>query len=213
MPEAEVDLSPLINRVIRGDESALAELFAHYRQRLWRLVNFRLHPKLQGRIDADDVLQEAWMDAIKRIDHFMHEASRSCFVWFRLIVCQTLTDIHRRHLGTQKRDATRETSIHGGWSSDSTSMSLSFQLLGHLTSPSQAAARAELSQQLDGALDTMSDLDREVLAMRHFEEMSNSETAQVLNISEQAASLRYVRALKRLKGVLICVPGFEESDD
>lgn len=213
MTDSGDTISPLINRVLRGDEQALAELFSIYRDRLWRLVNFRLHPRLQGRIDADDVLQEAWMDAVKRIDHFMHEASRSCFVWFRLIVCQTLTDIHRRHLGTQKRDATRELSLHGGWSSDDTSMSLSFQLLGHLTSPSQAAVRVELSQQLDAALETMSDLDREVLALRHFEELSNGETAQVLSISEQAASLRYVRALKRLKHVLACIPGFQVPDE
>lgn len=211
MSEQDSEPQDLVSRVIRGDENALAELFARYRQRLWRMVNFRLHHRLQGRVDADDVLQEAWINAVKRIEYFLHEASRSPFIWFRMIVNQTLIDIHRRHMETQMRDASRDRSIHGGWSSESTSMSLSFHLLGHMTSPSSAALRAELSQQLDAALASMSELDQEVLALRHFEELSNAETAQVLGISEQAASLRYVRALRRMKTVLQAIPGYGDS--
>lgn len=199
--------SELVNRIVRGDRDALAELFAQHRDRLWRMVNFRIDPRLHGRVDADDVLQEAYLSAAQRIDSFLQDASRSVFVWLRLIVSQTLIDVHRRHLGVKKRDARRDVSIHGGWDSASTSYSLSFHLLGHLTSPSSAAIRAELAQQLDAALETLSDLDREVLAMRHFEELSNQETAQVLGISEQAASIRYVRALGRLKGVMTAVAG------
>lgn len=202
----------LVNRVIEGDSNALAELFAMYRQRLWRMVNFRLHRRLQGRVDADDILQESFINATKRIDSFLKDASRSIFIWFRLIVSQTMVDIHRRHMGVQARDASREFSIHGGWSSESTSYSLSFHLLGHLTSPSQVALRAELSQQLDTALAGMNDIDREVLALRHFEELSNLETAQVLNITQQAASVRYIRALSRLKDVMSAIPGFLGDD-
>ena len=124
----------LIDRVINGDENALAELFSQHRDRLWRMVNFRMDPRLHGRVDADDVLQEAWLSMVQRISHFLSDASRSIFVWFRLITSQTLIDIHRRHLGTQKRNAGMEFSIHKGWSSESTSFSLSFHLLGHLTS-------------------------------------------------------------------------------
>ncbi|MEZ6129736.1 MAG: sigma-70 family RNA polymerase sigma factor [Planctomycetaceae bacterium] len=198
----------LIARVANRDEDALAELFSQHRDRLWRMVNFRMDPRLHGRIDADDVLQEAWMSAVQRIDHFLADASRSIFVWFRLITSQTLIDIHRRHLGTQKRDAGKEFSIHRGWSSESTSFSLSFHLLGHLTSPTQAALREELSRQLKAALESMNEIDREVLALRHFEQLSNRETAQILQISDQAASDRYMRALARLKGVLTSLPGF-----
>ena len=198
----------LVNRVIQGDTDALAELFAMSRQRLWRMVNFRLHRRLQGRVDADDVLQESFINAVKRIDAFLKDASRSIFIWFRLIVSQTLVDIHRRHLGAQSRDASREFSIHSGWSPESTSFSLSFHLLGQLSSPSPFAVRAELSQLLDAALDGMNDVDREVLALRHFEELTNVETAQVLNMTQQAASVRYVRALARLKKVMQAIPGF-----
>ena len=198
----------LVNRVLRGDQDALAQLFAVHHQRLWRMVNFRMNQRLRGRVDADDVLQEAFINASQRMEHFLSDASRSVFIWLRLIVSQTLVDVHRRHLMTQMRDANREFSIQSGWSSESTSFSLSFHLLGHLTSPSQAALRVELSQQLSAALSTVTAVDREVLALRHFEELSNSETAQVLNMSEQAASIRYIRALTRLKGVMSAIPGF-----
>lgn len=208
MSDLPAETPELVNRVIRGDTEALTELFAVYRPRLWRMVNFRLDPRLSGRLDADDILQEAWMRTIDRIDSFISDASRSSFIWFRMIVTQTMVDLHRRHLGAQKRSAAKEMSIHGGWSSDSTSVSLARHLLGHLTSPSNAALRAELSQQLETALTTMSDIDREVLALRHFEELTNSETALVLEMTEQAASARYVRALGRLRHVLTAVPGF-----
>ncbi|HIE99046.1 MAG: sigma-70 family RNA polymerase sigma factor [Fuerstiella sp.] len=198
----------LIEKVVHGDENALAELFSKHRDRLWRMVNFRMDPRLHGRVDADDVLQEAWLSVVQRIDHFLSDASRSIFVWFRLITGQTMIDIHRRHLGTQKRNAAMEFSINKGWSSESTSFSLSFHLLGHLTSPTQAALREELSEQLKAALASMNEIDREVLALRHFEQLTNRETAQILGISDQAASDRYMRALGRLKGVLSALPGF-----
>jgi len=191
----------LINRVIRGDRDALAELFLQYRPRLWRMVNFRLHPKLRGRIDPDDVLQEAWLRAVDRMSSFLREASHSSFIWFRMIVSQALIDLHRKHLDAEKRDASREQSIHG-WGNDSTSSALSFHLMARQGSPSSAMGRAELAAQLDAALLCMDESDREVLALRHFEELGNSETARVLNMSEQAAGMRYLRALRRLRQVL-----------
>jgi len=204
--EDEHDL--LVERIARGDETALAGLFSFYRQRLWRIVSFRLDRRLQGRVDADDVLQEAYLNAVQRMDRFLYDHPRSFFIWIRMIVTQTLIDVHRRHIGAQKRDASRDKSIQGRWSPSSTSYSLSFHLLGHLTSPSQAALRAELSEQIDLALAGMSDIDREVLALRHFEELSNLETSQLLGLSEQAASLRYIRAISRLRNVLEAIPGF-----
>jgi len=193
---------------MRGDRQALADLFAIYRPRLWRTVNFRLHPRLQGRIDADDVLQDAWLMAVDRISYFLRDASHSPFIWFRMIVNQALIDLHRRHLGAEKRDASRDVPLYGSSSSESTSSSMAFHLLGHLTSPSSALNKAELARQLDVALQGMNEIDREVLALRHFEELSNAETARVLNMSEQAASGRYIRALGRLKQILEVFPGF-----
>lgn len=212
--DAAADLTPdefdkLVDRIVAGDAQALATLFTHYRQRLWRLVSFRLHPKLRGRVDPDDVLQDAWMRAVERIEYFLRDASRSAFVWFRMVVCQTLVETHRRHMGAEKRTASREFSISQKFDSKSTSSSLAFHLQGSLTSPSSALSRAETAKQIDAVLGGMSDIDREVLALRHFEHLTNAETAQVLEMSEQAASIRYIRALKRLKGILELLPDFK----
>lgn len=191
------------------DEAAFAELFAEHRPRLERMVRFRLDPRLRGRVDADDVLQEAYLAAAQRLDAFRTSQPMSPLVWLRLIVGQTMIDIHRRHLGAQMRDAGREFSIQDRLASG-TATSLSFCLLGRLSSPSQAALRAELSAMLAKALEEMNPTDREILALRHFEELTNKETAEVLGIEVKAASIRYVRALERLKSVLQKIPGFLE---
>jgi RNA polymerase sigma-70 factor (ECF subfamily) len=204
---------PLLARVLAGDERAFAEAFAEHRERLWRMVHFRLDRRLQGRVDADDILQEAYLDGVKRMHHLVENQPISLFVWLRLVTGQTLIDVHRRHLGAKMRDAEREESIQQRLS-EGTSVSLSYHLLAHLTSPSQAAAKAELTALVEEALGGMSETDREVLALRHFEELTNTEVAEVLGIERKAASIRYVRALARLKTVLQRIPGFfgEHSD-
>jgi len=207
MSEGDPDLQQLLEKLDNGDESALGALFAIHRDRLWRMVHFRLDRRLCGRVDADDVLQEAYLDAAKRIQHYIHNPSMSFFVWLRQVVMQTMIDLHRQHLGAQMRDANREVPMHRH-RPDATSMSIARQLLGHLTSPSQAMMRAEMSEQLEQALESMEPIDREVLALRHFEELTNSEVAEVLGIQQKAASIRYVRAIGRLKSILEQIPGF-----
>lgn len=201
-----------LEQVLAGDEQAFASVFADHRERLWRMVHFRLDRRLQGRVDADDVLQEAYLDAVKRLPHFADSQPMSFFVWLRLVVGQTLIDVHRRHLGAKMRDAEREESIQQQLS-EGTSISLSFHLLAHLTSPSQSAVRQELISLVEEALGGMSDTDREVLALRHFEELTNNEVAEVLGLERKAASIRYVRALARLKTVLQKIPGFFAEDE
>jgi len=212
MADAAGGSEELLGRVRRGDEHALAELFSQHRERLWRILHFRLDRRLHGRVDADDVLQEAYLDAVSRIRHFKGECAVSFFVWLRLIVNQTLVDVHRRHLGAQMRDAQREVAGQGGRYPATTTFSLAANLLGHLTSPTLAARRAELSTQLEATLDGMDPIDREVLALRHFEELTNSEVAEALGIEQKAASIRYVRALRRLKEILVEIPDFQVDD-
>lgn len=203
----------LLLRVKSGDQQALAKLFSLHRDRLWQVINFRIDARLRGRVDADDILQEAYLDAAQRIQHYLDNSTQTFFIWLRLIANQTLIDVHRRHLGAQMRDASRDMSIHAHYA-NATSMSIASQLLGHLASPSQVAMRDEVSLQLNQAIESMEPIDREVLALRHFEELTNSEVAEVLNIQQKAASIRYRRALKRLKEVLAKLPGFEsESQD
>jgi len=174
------------------------------------MVHFRMDPRLRGRIDPDDILQEAYLDAIGRIHHFTDHPVVSIFVWFRLIVSQTLQTVHRRHLGTQMRDVKREQNQYRRTVDGSaTAVSIISLVADHLTSPSQAVVRTERVTALEEALGDMSELDREVLALRHFEELSNEETAEELGINPKAASTRYFRAIRRLKGLLDNRPDFE----
>ncbi|MGF1581140.1 MAG: sigma-70 family RNA polymerase sigma factor [Gemmataceae bacterium] len=201
----------LVERLRAGEEAVLAELFSLHRDRLWRMLNFRMDRRLAGRVDAEDILQEAYLSASGRIEHYRKEESMSFFVWLRLIVNQTLIDVHRRHIGAEMRDANREVSLHHKGNAQSTSMSLAAKLLGNITSPSQAAVREETSAQLERAIASMDTIDQEVLALRHFEDLTNSEVAEVLGIAQTAASNRYVRALARLKDILAKIPGFLDS--
>jgi len=202
------DEMALVDGVIHGDKFALSQLFDSFRPRLRQIVNFRLDRRIYGRVDADDVLQEAYLNAEQRMKRLIKDRPATFFIWLRQIVNNTLADVHRRHLGAQKRSAKRDISIDVRWSSESTSASLAFHLLGRITSPSQAALQTELAQQIDAALNKLGDVDREILALRHFEELTNSEAAQVLNMTARAASMRYVRAISRLRQVLQAIPGF-----
>ncbi len=205
------DPNALADRMRQGDREALAELFSQHREQLRRLVGFRMDRRLCGRVDPEDVLQEAYLAAAQRLAQFGTESFASPFVWLRLMVLQTLTDVHRHHLEAQMRTAHREVALPGGYGPATSSASLAALFVAAITSPSQAAARAELFEQVEGALATMEPLDHEVLALRHFEELSNSEVAEVLGIEQKAASIRYVRAIKRLRAVLSQLPGFSEG--
>lgn len=205
------DTGELLQRLQAGDAQALAELFTHYRDRLRRMVKLRLDRRLQGRVDPSDVLQEAYLDVSKRAPEYLANPALPFFLWVRFLTGQRLLAVHRQHLGAQMRDAGQEVSLYRGALPQATSASLAAQLLGRLTSPTQAAVRAELQIRLQEALNVMDPLDREVLVLRHFEELSNNETAEVLGLQKSAASNRYVRALKRLKDILASMPGFFDS--
>lgn len=206
------DSEGLALRLKSGDREALSLLFSQQWDRLWRIVNFRMDRRLLGRVDPDDVLQEAYLAAAGRLKHYNEESSFSPLVWVRMILLQTLIDIHRHHLGSRMRDADREVDLQGCAYPQTTAVSLAALLAANLTSPSQVAVRAETIGQVEQAIASMDPLDREVLALRHFEELGNKEVAEVLEIEQKAASIRYVRALKRLKSNLSQMPGFWEGD-
>jgi RNA polymerase sigma-70 factor (ECF subfamily) len=213
MPDSAAKADGLRNRLRGRDPEALAELFSEHRDRLWRMASFRMDRRLIGRIDPEDVLQETYLAAAARLEHYDADASSSPFVWLRMVLMQTLTDLHRHHLGTQMRNAYREVALPGCHYPQMTSASLAAQLVGHFTSPSQAAAYEEMLAKVEQAVGAMDPLDQEVLALRHFEELSNSETAEVLGIQQSTASMRYVRAIKRLRETLSNMPGFEGYAD
>lgn len=187
----------------QGDAEGLNQLFSRHRERLRRMVQFRIARQLRGRIDASDVLQEAFLEASTRLRDYLREPSMPFFLWLRFITRQKLAALHRHHLGVKARDPRKEVAIYDGALPEATSEALAAQLLGHSSTPSEAAVRAEMQVRLQEALNCLDPLEREVLALRHFERLSNAETARELDIGESAASKRYIRALMRLKGILV----------
>ena len=201
----------LIRRAGEGDTAGLEGLLERYRPRLRRMIKLRLDRRLQGRVDPSDVIQEAYVEVSRGLADYLHNPSLPFFLWLRLVTGQKLALVHRQHLGVQARDAGREVSLHRGALPEATSAALAAQLIGRRTTPSQAAARAELKIRLQEALNSMDELDREVLALRHFEHLTNAEAARVLGIAETAACNRYVRALERLKKILTGPPGGQQG--
>jgi RNA polymerase sigma-70 factor (ECF subfamily) len=210
MTDEPREISELLRRATAGDQDALAEAFGHFRGRLQRMVQVRLDRRLQGRVDPSDVLQEAYLDLARRAPEFLARPSLPFFLWLRLLTGQRLRVIHRRHLGAKMRDVGQEVALRHGPMPEASSASLAAQMLGRLSTPSQAAVRAEMQLRLQEALNSMDPIDREVLVLRHFEELSNDEMAEVLGLQKTAASNRYIRALKRLRGILQSMTGFSE---
>jgi RNA polymerase sigma-70 factor (ECF subfamily) len=208
----ETESSKIIELLRRGNQQVLVDLWDQHRERLLRLVKLRMDRRMQGRVDAEDVLQEAYVDFASRVDEYTADPSMPFYLWLRYLTGQRLQLMHRHHLGTMMRDAGREVSIHRGPMPQATSISLAAQLLGRFTSVTQAVQRAEMQVMLQEAINGMDELDREILALRHFEELSNTETAQVLGIKRSTASSRHLRAIKRLKEILQGSPGFSSKN-
>ena len=171
------------------------------------MVELRLDPRVRGRIDASDVLQEAALEAFERLENYLGDPKLPFFLWLRFLTSQKVLALHRQHLGAQRRDARREVRLQRGPWPEASTAALANQLLGKLTAPSQAAVRAEGKQRLEEALNDMDPLDCEVLVLRHFEQLTNVEVAKELGLDESAASKRYIRALRKLKGLLDRMPG------
>lgn len=206
IPEVE----QLLQRAATGDEEATRELSERFQERLHKMIRLRMDARLRGRVDSDDILQETWIDACNRLPDYVADPPMSFYLWLRYLAGQKLNDAMRHHLGVQKRDAGRDVSLHRGGLPEATSVSLAAQLLGRLTSPSNAAIRAETQLKVQEVLNEMDPVDREVLVLRHFEHLSNAETAELLDIRKSAASKRYIQAIRRLKAVLRNTPGFED---
>lgn len=197
----------LLTAVAAGDRAELGGLFDRHRGRLRRMLALRLDQRLQGRVDPSDVIQETYLEATQRLPEYLHQPAMPFFLWLRFLAGQRLLIVHRRHLGAEMRAAGREVSLFRGAMPEASSAALAAHLLGRECRPSEIAVRAEIKLRLQDALNQMDPLDREVLALRHFEHLSNAETARTLQLQEAAASKRYIRALKKLKDILASRPG------
>jgi RNA polymerase sigma-70 factor (ECF subfamily) len=206
-PNTSSDPEKLEREVRDGDRTALASLFASHADRIKRWVELRLDPRLRGRLSASDVIQETFLAADQRLEHFRERPDMPFSVWVLLLAGQRLTDAHRRHLGAEARNAGREIAM-GTFFASTSSVNIAERLATDLTSPSQAAVRQEIHEFLVQAIEAMDPLDREVLMLRHFDELSNEEISKLLDIPKGTASRRYIRALGRLREILEPFSGF-----
>lgn len=204
-PDANAELpeiEALLKRAAAGDAAiAAAEIVDSHRTRLKRMVEARLDPRLRTRVDASDVLQEVSLEATQRFQRYANERPMPVFLWLRYLTAQRLGKLRRMHFGAHQRDLRRQVATvvdHAGTSTDC----LAAHLAANQTSPSAVAVRNELRPMLESALEQIGEADREIISLRHYEQLSNIEAAKELGIEASAASKRYLRALIRLRELI-----------
>jgi RNA polymerase sigma-70 factor, ECF subfamily len=164
-------ITELIERARTGNSVALGELLHRHQDRLMRLVNLRMDDRLRGRVDPADVIQEAYLEASRRLAEYLRNPEIPFYVWLRFLTTQKLAELHRHHLQVKARNANREVPLFNGRLPEASSALLAAQLLGRATTPSQAAMRAERQCRLQQALDSIEPSDREIIVLRHFEQL------------------------------------------
>src|SRR5262245_41583862 len=184
-----------------GGPDALAACFERYRDRLKAMVVFRLGTRLRGRVDPSDVVQEAYLDAVARLPAYVADPKVVPFVWLRFLTAQRLDILFRTHLGARMRSVGLEVPLDRAGESDSAA-NLADWLIARGTPVPEQAVRAEVRAAVLAGLERMDEADRQVLILRHFEQLTNGEVAAELGLTEAAASKRYARALMKLKDVL-----------
>jgi RNA polymerase sigma-70 factor, ECF subfamily len=187
----------------------LGDLFTGHRGRLRAMVGLRLDPRLRSRLDTSDVLQETYLEAQRRLDRYLEAPAIPLYLWLRRLAAQKLIDAQRVHLGAQKRAAFREVPLKDPTIPHATSEALALVLVEKGPSPSELAARSELKARLEAVLEGMEPIDRDILALRHFEQLTVPESAQALGIGEAAAQKRYLRALEKPRDILSGMPGID----
>ena len=206
------DADELVKRLKDQDHTALAELFEINRDRLSRMVSIRMDRRLKGRIDATDVLQEAYMILSQKIGNFADYPDMSPYVWMRLTVNDRLIALHRKHIQAGKRDARKEISMSQKANPDESSAEIVDTLADTVSSVGGKVARAEVTKMIKATLECMEDKDREIILMRIFEGMSNAEAAQALNLTANGASSRFSRAMDRLQKDVLKTESGEEDE-
>lgn len=191
----------LLHAANHGDQNAWNQVVQRHREKLRRMVEFRMHPQLKRRIDASDVIQDTFVEAARVLTKEKENSDIPVHVWLRRLANQKLIQAHREHLGAVCRAADRERPQ--ATQDQASSYSIAKFLIGDVTSPSIAAIRHEKNELLEQALQQMDALDREVLVLRHFEHLSGPETAEVLSISHDAVKKRYIRALEKLQRIMV----------
>jgi RNA polymerase sigma-70 factor (ECF subfamily) len=189
----------LLNLARQGREGAVAELLARHRASIRRTIHLRLDRRVAARVDASDVLQETYLEAVRRLPSYLQQPQLPFALWLHWLAREQVMMCHRRHLGADKRAASREVAP---LPADSSAQFVS-GIVGRGSSPSQHLAAVELVERLRLALQRLNEEERDLILWRHFEQLTNREVAQLLQITEAAASKRYLRALERLRELLL----------
>ncbi|MCC9606547.1 sigma-70 family RNA polymerase sigma factor [Blastopirellula sp. JC732] len=200
-PEAE-KTEQLIQDAKEGDSDARDKLLERHRDSLRRMVEMRLDRKIRRRVDASDVVQDVLVEANRRLADYMANPVMPFHLWLRHLAQDRIIDAHRRHRGSQKRSVDLEQNIATPVNVDQSSINIIAQICDGEMTPAAAATMSELQARFEQAIAQLDEQDREVVVMRHFEQLSNQEVAAALGLSAAAASMRYLRALRRLRGLL-----------
>jgi RNA polymerase sigma-70 factor (ECF subfamily) len=198
MTSAAPDTDDLVRLAGEGDATAMGELFERHRARLAKMVEVRMDPRLRGRLDPSDVIQESLAAASQRIGHYAHERPLPFYPWLRQIAWEKLVHLHDRHLRAMKRSVAREQFLQPEISDESI-VQLAECFVGSATSPSGVAVRKEIRERVRLALNTLSEEDREVLLLRYLEQLPSQEIAHLMGTSEAAVNMRHMRALERMR--------------
>jgi RNA polymerase sigma-70 factor (ECF subfamily) len=194
---AETD--DLLARARDGDAAAVEQLLAGHRDALRRMVQLRMDPALARRVDSSDVVQEVLIEASRRLTDYLARPAMPFALWLRSMARDRLIDAHRRHREAARRSLDREQPLAGGDDSSTADLQPGAWLADRELTPAAAALQAEAARRFQDAIARLDETDREVLLMRHFEQLSNQEVAAALGLSEAAASMRHLRAIKRLR--------------
>lgn len=193
----------LLQSARQGDEDAVNKLLDRHRNGIRRLVEMRLDRKVQRRVDVSDVVQDVMVEASGRLEKYLDDPVMAFHLWLRQIAWDHIIDTYRRHRVSAKRNMDREQSMHiGGGNIDESSVDLAIQLCDPAMTPAAVATQREIASKVEAAIEKLDDPDREVILMRHYEHLSNIEIAEVLGLNAPAASMRYLRAVRRLRTVL-----------
>jgi RNA polymerase sigma-70 factor (ECF subfamily) len=201
MPTAEPDTEHLLALIVEGDCEARNRLLDRHRQRLRDLIQLRLDRRLAARVDPSDVVQESLAEADRRLPNYLRDRPMLFYPWLRALALQRLTDLHRQHVRSLKRSVCREV-VRLPFLTDNSLRDLARRMTGPECSPSAGLERREALERMRAALAGLPERDREVLLLRHLEQLSVREMASVLGVSEGAVKVRHVRALWRLRQTL-----------
>lgn len=200
-PESEKTLD-LLRDVAGGDGAAVNRLMDRHRDAVRRMIHMRMDQALARRVDASDIVQDVMFEAAQRLDGYLANPGMPFHLWLRQLAKDRIIDMHRRHRGARRRSVDREQNFSGLGSDDQSAADIAALLRDSELTPAAAAIRRELQERFLSAISQMEDGDRDIIMMRHFEHLGNSEVAAALGLSAPAAGMRYLRAIRRLRELL-----------